>query len=164
MYTLAKPVAVSRPTPSRFRSSRLRRVKLRDALGLVARQLVARGRVRDEVVVEQVGALLRRELDGAQLAQVAGAVEVEPAAERPRQALVDGDAAVLVGADEVRLRQSEERKGDEHGDEHEACERPGERSRPAAPPALWFCGPPRGRSERPARLPLGDSRGLEAGQ
>src|SRR2546421_5175026 len=95
MYTLAKPIAVSRPTTTRLASSRfLRLMRSRADLLLVAAHRGERGRLAAQAVVEQLLPLGSAELHVLQRAHVDRAVEVEVARDVPGDALIDGDVAV----------------------------------------------------------------------
>ena len=69
-----------------------------------------------EVVVEELAALASGEVGGQERALVDDAVEVDAEAEVPRHALVDGEVAVGLGADEVRAREAEDAEGAEPED------------------------------------------------
>src|SRR5438105_13368180 len=90
-------------------------------LRFVTVHLAERGGLRQQAVVEELAPLRLAQLGGEQGAHVDGAVELDVADDIPRNALVDGDVALLVGSDEVRAPQApdSERAG-EQGQEHES--------------------------------------------
>src|SRR5581483_10198608 len=114
----AKPSPVRIPTASRFASSRFRALNLlRHDLCLVALDGRERRAVAPEVVAEEAAALGLGELPREHRALVAEPVEPDAAGDVPREALVDGDPSVLLGADEVRARQRPDDERSEDDDE-----------------------------------------------
>src|SRR5688500_11089504 len=89
----------------------------------------------EELVVEERTALVGRQLGALKPAHVPPAVEADSVAQVERHALVDGDAPVLVGADEVRPREAVQGSPEQQGDEPEGERRPEDAPPPARPPA-----------------------------
>src|SRR5581483_7577812 len=98
-----------------------RRLSREDVLLVAPDEPLGRGTPAQRVV-EQPAALALRELDGKERAGVHLAVQADAEGEVPGHPLVDGDASVRVGADEVGARGGEHAEPDRHGEE-EAGER-----------------------------------------